>query len=190
MRAGILKSFCLLALLASAPLAHAQLVYRCIGEHGEPVFSGQPCGTPAPSPGATAAAPAGTAGGLGGVCAASPRSLRDEVAAAFQRNDVNLLSGLILWNGTAQSSARATLRSLSAMLKEPLVGITLASGADPPADAPASSSTAAGPVQAASVAPPPSGLVVTTQPAGSGTEGGQTRDFGLAEVGGCWWLTL
>lgn len=187
---GSVKLLCLLALLACAPLAHAQHtqpVYRCIGPHGEPVFSGQPCGTPAPAPG-TNAPVQGT--GFSAVCAGSPEALRQAIAGAFAARDVNQLAGLILWRGMDQGSARATLRSLAAWLKQPLTGIafTRATGlplADTDPDPPLAATTSE-PASASSVtSPPPTGFDVST-----GGVDGATRDFGLVESGGCWWLTF
>ena len=185
------KIVCLLALLACAPLLHAQTaqpVYRCIGAHGEPVFSGQPCGTPAPTP-ATSTAPQGTS--FSAVCAASPEALRQAITGAFATRDVNQLAGLILWRGMDQSSARATLRALAAWLKQPLTGVAFMHATGPPPLADAS----AGPPPVASMSepagtssaptPPPTGFDVST-----GGVDGTTRDFGLLESGGCWWLTF
>lgn len=184
------KILCLLALFACAPLAHAQHtqpVYRCIGAQGEPVFSGQPCGTPAPTLGTNASAQ-GTA--FSAVCAASPEALRQAVAGAFATRDVNQLAGLILWRGMDQNSARTTLRSLAAWLKQPLTGIAFTRAAGPPfADsdsAPLPVTSSGAPASASSVAAlPPTGFGVST----GGVEG-TTRDFGLVESGGCWWLTF
>ena len=185
------KLLCLLALLARAPLAHAQHdqpVYRCIGPHGEPVFSGQPCGTPAPAQGMSAPAVPGT--GFSSVCAASPEALRQAIARAFATRDVNRLAGLILWYGMDQGSARATLRSLAAWLKQPLTGIAFTRAAGPPfADTDSGSppgTTNGAPASTSSVAVlPPTGFDVST-----GGVDGATRDFGLVESGGCWWLTF
>jgi hypothetical protein len=184
------KLLCLLALFACVPLAHAQHaqpVYRCIGPHGEPVFSGQPCGTPAPAPGTNAPI---EGNGFSSVCAASPEALRQAIAGAFATHDVNQLAGLILWSGMDQGSARATLRSLAAWLKQPLTGIAFTRAAGPPfADSdvdPLPAATADGPASASSItAPPPTGFDVST-----GGVDGATRDFGLVESGGCWWLTF
>lgn len=170
---------CLLALVACAPLARAQ-VYHCIGAHGEPVFSGQPCGTPAPPPGQSAVAPEKNFV----VCAASPRELKQSVAKSFATQDVNRLAGLILWRDMDQVSAQAALRSLAAWLKQPLVGIAIAYATGPPyAD------TGPAPVVGSSVAglvpQRPTGFEVST----GGADGG-TRDFGVIEFGGCWWLTF
>ncbi|HXE67087.1 MAG TPA: DUF4124 domain-containing protein [Rhodanobacteraceae bacterium] len=190
MRIWSIKLLWLLALLACAPLVHAQHVqpvYRCIGAHGEPVFSGQPCGIPAPASGTSAPTQSNT---LNAVCAGSPQALRQAIAGAFATRDVNQLAGLILWNGMDQDSARSALRSLATWLKQPLTGIAVARAAGPPfadadAGAPPAASTA-GPARASSVAAsPPTGFDIST-----GGVDGTTRDFGLVESGGCWWLTF
>jgi hypothetical protein len=191
MRIWSIKLLCLFALLACAPLAHAQHaqpVHRCIGAHGEPVFSGQPCGTPAPAPGMTSTPTQGNA--FSAVCAGSPQALRQAIAGVFATRDVNQLAGLILWNGMDQDSARAALRALAAWLKQPLTGIAVARAEGPPladtnAGAPPVASTA-GPARASSItASPPTGFDIST-----GGVDGTTRDFGLVESGGCWWLTF
>lgn len=177
---------CLLALAAFAHAAHAQSqpVFRCIGAHGEPVFSGQPCGTPAAA--VSNDAPA-QAGGSSGICAASPQALRQSIADAFTRRDVNRLAGLILWHGMDQSSAHSAMRSLAEWLKQPLAGITSAYAAGPPPDDGAASATTTGqPASAASVATPaPSGFEIST-----GGGDGSRRDFGVVQSCGCWWLTF
>lgn len=186
----VAKAVCLLLLLACASLAHAQTaqpVYRCIGAHGEPVFSGQSCGTPAPAAGTNAPAQ-GT--GFSAMCAASPEALRQAIADAFATRDVNQLAGLILWRGMDQGSARTTLRSLAAWLKQPLTGIAFTRTAGPPfADTdsgPPPVTSSGEPASASSVtALPPTGFDVST-----GGVDGTTRDFGLIESGGCWWLTF
>lgn len=190
MRIWSAKLLCLLALLACAPLAHAQTaqpVYRCIGAHGEPVFSGQPCGTPAPAAGTNAPAQ-GT--GFSAVCAASPEALRQAIAEAFAGHDVNRLAGLILWRGMDQGSARTTLRSLAAWLKQPLTGVAFTRAAGPPFEdtnsGPPPLAADGKPASAPSVAAlPPTGFDVST-----GGVDGTARDFGLVESGGCWWLTF
>lgn len=181
------KMLCLLALAACATLAHAQSqpVYRCIGAQGEPVFSGQPCGTPAPTSANDAMA---QGSGFGATCAASPQALRQSIADAFSSHDVNRLAGLLLWRGMDQASARATLHALAAWLKQPLSGIAAAYPNGPPLALdslpPPPATGAALPVSAASSAPPV-GFAIST-----GGGDGSTRDFGVTESGGCWWLTF
>jgi hypothetical protein len=187
---GSAKLLCLLALLACAPLAlaqHVQPVYRCIGPHGEPVFSGQPCGTPAPASG-TNTPVQGT--GFSAVCAASPDALQQAIAGAFTTHDVNQLAGLILWSGMDQGSARATLRSLAAWLKQPLTGIAFTRATGPPPagtdpDLPPAATTGEPSSASSATASPPTGVDVSI-----GGVDGATRDFGLVESGGCWWLTF
>lgn len=106
MRTWSINFLCLIALAACAPLARAQ-VYHCIGKHGEPVFSGQPCGTPARPPGQNAIAPGRT---FADTCAGSPQELRQAITRSFALHDVNRLAGLILWRDMDQASAQATLR--------------------------------------------------------------------------------
>lgn len=176
-----------LALIACAPLVHAQAaqpVYRCIGAHGEPEFSGQPCATPAP-PATAGSASLSIGAGPGSACAASPAVLRQAIAQAFAARDVNRLTGLMLWRGVDQASARAVMRSLSAFMQRPLTGIAdvRAGGAAPPDALPAPAATAP-PAGGSGSAPPPVAFAVST----GGVEG-STRDFSLAERGGCWWLT-
>lgn len=186
MRTRSIKLLCLLVLVAYVPFARAQAaqpVYRCIGAHGEPVFSGQPCGTPAPVP-ATSTLVQGSASRA--VCAGSPQALRQAIADAFARHDVNRLSGLILWNGMDQNAARTTLHELSIWLQQPLTGIAVATATGPPgADtAPLTPSTDESADASGGAALPP-GFDVST-----GGIDGTTRDFGLVESGGCWWLTF
>lgn len=185
-----IKLLCLLALLACVPWAHAQTgqaVYHCIGAHGEPVFSGQPCGTPAPASGTSTTV---QADGSSAACTASPEALRQAIAGAFATHDVNQLAGLILWRGMDQASARATLRSLATWLKQPLTGIAFTRADGPPlAGTPAipiAASSGNAPASASSTArPAPTGFDVST-----GGADGTTRDFGITESGGCWWLTF
>lgn len=175
------KILCLLALVACAPFAHAQ-IYRCIGAHGEPMFSGRPCGPPAPPPGQVSAT---QGSGFGSVCAGSPQELRHAIAQAFADHDVNRFAGLVLWRGMNQASAQATLRSLAAWLKQPLSGIAIVSAAGPPfADTGPSPAASAGD-QAGSAVAQATGFEIST-----GGGDGHARDFGVTEFGGCWWLTF
>lgn len=174
------KLLCLLALLACAPLAHAQRgqpVYHCVGAHGEPVFSGQPCVNPV-NPAANVEA---NGRGFGAVCATSPQALRQAIADAFASHDVNRLAGLILWRGMDQASARNALRSLATWLKQPLTGIAVASAAGPPFDG--AQAFPAATAEGADAPPPPTGFEISTAD-------GSTREFGVTEFGDCWWLTF
>jgi hypothetical protein len=173
---GLLPKFlCLFALLACTPLAHAQ-IYHCIGAHGEPVFSGQPCDNPVAASSNGAAADSA----FGDVCAASPQALRQAIGNAFGNRDVNRLAGLILWRGMDEASARSTLRALAAWLQQPLAGIAVVHAPGPPLDG---LSTAASVGAAHAAVQAPTGFEISTAD-------GATRDFGITEFGGCWWLTF
>lgn len=183
MRSWFSRFLCLCALVALAPLAQAQ-IYHCIGPHGEQVYTDQPCASPAPS--AVSNPAADTA--FGNVCPGSPTGLRRAVSNAFDTHDVNSLAGLILWRGIGQGAAIDRLRSLKAWLKQPVTDIALVQGASPPYAGDASPDTIyASNGQAIVVAPSlqPVGLRVST-----GGANGSTRDFGISEFGGCWWLTF
>ena len=123
--------------------------------------------------------------GFGDACPASPEALRQAIASAFESHDVNRLAGVIVWRGIDQASARTMLRTLTDWLKQPLAGIAIAGGAGPP--------------PAASLPPPPfsagaamGGSMLALAPTGFeiSTAGGGTRDFGITESDGCWWLTF
>ncbi|MGH8110611.1 MAG: DUF4124 domain-containing protein, partial [Rhodanobacteraceae bacterium] len=183
MRAWIAKSLCLLVLVACAPLAHAH-IYRCIGAHGEPVFSGQPCANPVPANGSNAAAPDQ---GSGSVCAGSPQELKVAIAQAFAAHDANRMAGLLLWRGMGEASARTMLRSLAAWLKQPLAGIAVARATGPPplVSDPRPASSSGHFIVSTATLDRPTAFVVST-----GGGDGSTRDFGITEIGGCWWLTF
>lgn len=183
-----IRGLCLLALLGCAPAAWAQStgIHRCIGAHGEPVFSGQPCANPVPS--TSSANPVAQENGFGSLCAGSPQLLRTEIARAFATRDVNRLAGLILWRGMGEASVRATLGALSAWVKQPLAGIVVAGATGPPpvnaGPAPTGSVVQPGPLAGARPGLP-TGFEIST-----GGGDGSTRDFGITEIGGCWWLTF
>ena len=189
MRAWILPALGLLLLLAGTLPARAQQqpIFRCIGAHGEPVFSGQPCGTPAPAQGASAGIGAGA---VGTRCAASPQALREAIAGAFASHDVNQLAGLMVWRGVGQASARASLESLARWLRQPLSGIAATYANGPPAPGgtaatPGPDSAAPATASSAAATGALTGLAVST-----GGGDGSTRDFGVMQSGGCWWLTF
>ncbi|HEU0276820.1 MAG TPA: hypothetical protein VFQ95_03225 [Rhodanobacteraceae bacterium] len=170
-------------LLCGCPyIVHAQ-IYRCVGAQGEPAFSGEPCGAPA-----STASTAGTRGsGFGDHCAASPDALRHAIGQAFATHDVNRLAGLIVWRGIDQASARSELRQLATWLQQALTGITVIyAGGVPPGDTSASATTDtdAQPATDSSAGRVPVGLLVSTSASAN------PRDFGIAPMGRCWWLSF
>ena len=147
-----------------------QTIHRCIGEHGEIVFSGVVCGTevradPRASTSALGARPA--------VAMACPRSadeLRDVFADALSRRDTNAIASLVRWDGVGGTEARARLKEIAELGARPLIGVELNADAMPASDAPDPSAT----------------LTVRT---GSTSYGGpREREFRVGASGGCFWL--
>lgn len=158
------------ALSASAAAsAHAQVgqpIHRCVGVHGEIVFSGLPCAAEAA---ATTATTASSETSDASACPASPAELRERIGAAIARKDANALAGLLRWQGVGGAEAGSRLAQLRQLAQRPLLAID-AEGDGPDAPAPAADS-----------------LRVRT---GSG-ENGSVREhrFGLRLDSGCYWLT-
>jgi hypothetical protein len=176
MRSIELATICLAIAFASAcalARAESQPVHRCIGTHGEIVFSGVACGaadaTDAPSP-----APAGIERSIAApICPASADALRAFMAQAVTRRDTNAIAGVLRWDGVGGAEARRRLAELTELAARPLLGIDVDGiGEDTePADPAAS---------------PPSALTVRT---GSGDDGGtREHEFHISTSGGCYWL--
>jgi len=177
---GLLARFLVaVALIGSCVLAHAQegqTVHRCIGKHGEIVFSGVSCGASevvAPPPSANAGARIATKSlAATTTCAASTDALRTLIADALARRDANAIAGILRWDGVGGGEARERLRELAELAARPLLGVDMDSDGDAKPDDPAP--------------PEPGTLMVRT---GSSDEGG-TREhaFRISARGGCYWL--
>ncbi len=183
----------LLAIFCAMHSADAQ-VHRCIGSSGEPVFTDQPCGTQEPSIGVADSANGIAAADAGGVvrdtngvqsagtnaaCPRSPQALRERIAVAFNGDDPNALAGLIDWRGYDRHGANARMREFERWLKQPLIGVEFNGPPDP---------SGALPDDADYTAPDPWGVTVLTQPRGEDFT--QSRNFGVMQRGGCWWLSF
>lgn len=108
-------------LLASLLGTASTDVHRCLGAHGEIVYSGQTC----TSLGAEME-PSYTGNQMWTHgCAANADDLLDRVAAAFDTRDVNLLGGLFLWRGFGTRNAYQHMRKLGEMLEHPLADVDL-----------------------------------------------------------------
>ena len=156
-------------LLASAPAAAnetGQRVHRCLGAHGEIVFSGLPCqaGTHPGDSATSQAAPVVPADR----CATTPQELRDRVASAIERRDPNSLAGLLQWRGVSASAMHGHLRALRELVTRPLLAI------DGGNDEDAAPAGAAGHER----------LRIRT---GSG-DGLREQTFSILGSGGCFWL--
>ena len=148
-------------MLAFTP-AHAaddgQRVHRCVGQHGEIVFSGLPCGADPASAGV--AADPTVASPPADRCATSPDQLRTRIAAAITQRDPNALAGLARWHGIGAGAASAHLRTLRELVQRPLLAI------DDAAD--------------------DAGLRVRTGGGDAGSVREYT--FGVSAMNGCYWL--
>ena len=193
MRFVLPPGLALLALFCVLHAAHAQ-VHRCLGANGEPVFTDQPCGAQEPSVGksesangiapATSSAAASNINGVqsagtGAACPRSPQALRERIVLAFNSDDPNTLAGLMDWRGYDRHSANSRLREFKQWLKEPFIGVQFNGPPDP---------SGALPDDADYVAPDPWGVTVLTQPRGEDYT--DTRNFGVMQRGGCWWLSF
>jgi hypothetical protein len=118
----------LLLVLASPALAAQTVIHHCVAGNGTPVFTDQACGnmdatlvfstTEGGQP--TAVVPVHSP--TNGVCPASAAALKARVASAFDLRDSNALAGLMLWRGYGQHAAKAGLRRLRALVRQPLLG--------------------------------------------------------------------
>ncbi len=170
----MIRTLPLALLLAFAPAAHAdddgQKIHRCLGAHGEIMFSGLPC-VSGESMGATTA-PTTTPTASADACPASRNELRERIAAAIARNDPNALAGLLRWRGVGANAAASRLRTLRELAGQPL--LALDDGGD--GEALDSSTGASG-----------DALRVRT---GDGARGGvHEHRFGIERDGACHWLT-
>jgi hypothetical protein len=175
--------------LLPAPATAQEGVHRCIGPDGTPLFTDQPCAalkaTPVQAAPKSSTAPAPNAPPPSApppiLCASTVAELRQSVTDAFATRDPNRLAGLMLWEGAGRNAVVADIRTLSALMKRPLLDFGEQNAADqaaadpdaPPAERPA--------------APPEHQLVVhTAADDGSGTPR-ETR-FDIVRRSGCLWL--
>lgn len=139
-----LKALLPLILFAGVAPCMAQTdIHRCIDASGHALFTDQSCAAMQ----ATAVKPAAKSGpGTPGVappapaepqpilCAATFNKLRQSVIDAFANHNPNRMAGLMLWNGYGSQTAVANIRSLSALMQQPLLDAGPPSGADKAAD--------------------------------------------------------
>lgn len=176
MRSIELATICLAIAFASACVgAHAegQPVHRCIGTHGEIVFSGVACGAAVAADAPSSAQPGSERPIAAPICPESADALREFMAAAVARRDTNAIAGVLRWDGVGGAEARRRLTELNELAARPLLGIDVDGTGD---------ATAAADPPAA----PPAALTVRT---GSGDDGGtREHEFRISTSGGCYWL--
>lgn len=118
---------CLIALACVAPAAAQTLIHRCIDANGQALFTDQPCMALQATPVAPArsSTPAVTEHTVPSLCAASLGALRQSVIDAFAGRDANRLAGMMLWDGYGRGAAIADIRSLTQVMKRPLLDVDI-----------------------------------------------------------------
>lgn len=181
-----------LLLLCWAMPGHAQTdIHRCIDASGHALFTDQTCAAmqatavnPAARPidNTTHATTLATAPSEPPptLCAATFNALRQSVIDAFANHNANRMAGLMLWNGYGSSAAVATIRSLSALMQQPLLD------AGAPDDAGPASSGSSAPADGDAAT---GGSQLVLHVAGNDASG-HPREvrYGIVHRDGCLWL--
>lgn len=183
----------LIAIVWAAPAAAQTQIHRCIGANGGAVFTDQPCAalqaTPVssaahPGPAVIAASPAPI------LCAADLGSLRQGVIDAFASRDANRLAGMMLWEGYGRGAAIADIRSLTQVMKRPLLDVEIPQDSTPPTE-PAAASSLDDPFAmdiAPAPAPPPDNQLIVHTADNDGSGSPHELRFTIVRRAGCLWL--
>lgn len=120
------RTILFLLLLAPLPALAQNVIHRCVGANGSPVYSDQPCSAVgatsiAPPPTSTTAAPGAPTTGT--LCAKDLGELREGLARAFATHDANRVGALVLWNGYGSNGAVESIQRLGALVKQPLLSL-------------------------------------------------------------------
>jgi uncharacterized protein DUF4124 len=179
----------LLLLFWAAPVVAQNPILRCVGANGSPVFTDQPCTAMQAAPLDPAAKPNENGHPLEEpppiLCAATLGELRQSVIDAFANHDANRLAGLMLWNGYGHGAAVVDIRSLSALMKRPLLDL------GPPRDSPpAGDASSADPFTPATppATPPVSDQLVLHMAGNDGGDSPHELRFDIVRHAGCLWL--
>lgn len=181
---------CLILPAWAVPALAQTEIHRCIGANGGAVFTDQPCAALQATPVNPVATPGNDIPSAAPpppiLCAASPGALRQSVIDAFAGHDANRMAGLMLWSGYGRGAAIADIRSLGALVKQPLLDVGMpddpAPGNDSPAPARATSN-------ADPLAPPPANAQLVLHTAGNDGSGSPHElRFDIVSRAGCLWL--
>lgn len=193
----------LLVLLAASigrPLhARDAGIHRCVDRAGHPVFTDRTCAdldaTPAlPTGDAAADVPSPLDQDRSEqLCAATSEDLRQQIVDAFAARDPNRLAGLMLWDGYSRRGVVEQIRTLGALMQQPLLDVADDSPARtvqtlPPLGDPYDTSRPLAPeADAAPVDDDPSALILVTGPRDASGASTSTR-FPVVTQSGCLWL--
>lgn len=122
------RAILLLSLLLPLTGTAQNVIHRCLGKDGSPVYSDQPCTAVgatslAPPPATSVAASADGAPTAGMLCAKDLGELREGLARAFASHDPNRIGALVLWNGYGSAGAVERLRQLDGVVRQPVLSI-------------------------------------------------------------------
>jgi len=164
----MLRATLLLLILLATPAMAQTAIHRCVGANGGAVFTDQPCAALQATP--VSAAPRAEASTTidappPQLCAADPEALRQSVIAAFAARNGNRLAGLMLWRGYGRGTAIADIRSLSELVKQPLLDVALPGDDDSGTD-----------------------MLTVQLAANDGSGAPAERRFGIVREAGCLWL--
>lgn len=181
---------CLIALAWVAPAAAQTPIHRCIDAHGQALFTDQPCMALQATPVAPTASsiPILTEHTVRSLCAANLDTLREGVIDAFAGRDANRLAGMMLWNGYGRGAAIADIRSLTQVMKQPLLDVDVP---QQQRSEPASGSSLDDPFRmdvTPDFAAPPSNQLVLHIADNDGSGSPRELRFNIVRQAGCLWL--
>jgi hypothetical protein len=183
MRSSIVALLLLFALVALP--ANAEGVHRCIGAHGDAVFTDQRCEDigavvrPEPAP------PFGSASTQRvhvhvHDCARSTNDLHDGLEAALAAHDVNRLAAFYQWAGISSAESADILKRLQAIADRPLAMVHLVRPHEP---------TDANGFQTVASARPSGAVAIELVQTRSSNDPSPVRTgFALTAYMGCWWI--
>ncbi len=185
----------LIALAWPGQAAAQTVIHRCVGMHGNPVFTDQPCASLNATPVTDSHlplphAPAGDAPEA--LCAATAADLRQAVVDAFAHRNANRLAGLMLWDGHDQEAVVAAIGQLADAMEQPLLDIQAGASGDLARTTPTGpGATARSPPLAAArsgLPSPDEGTLVLHTAGNDGSGRPRELRFDMVRRAGCLWL--
>lgn len=178
-------------------------IHRCVDASGHALFTDQTCSAMQATAVQPVAKPAArpmvtldsnvTATSLSApmepppiLCAATFNKLRQSVIDAFANRNANRMAGLMLWNGYGRETAVANIRSLSALMQQPLLD------AGPPSDADKAYGDSAEPStnEQGDAAPADGNEIVLHLAGNDGNGNPRELRYGVVRRYGCLWLRV
>ena len=153
--------------------ANGQTIHRCVGAHGEIVFSGLACAAGASISAPTSRTDAALPTLSADTCPTSRDELRDRIMVAIARRDANALASLLRWRGVGAGAASGRMRTLRDLARRPLLAMD---GGDYLVDG-------AGDASASEAAE-----VLRVRTGSNESDGVREHRFGVRVEGTCHWL--